>query len=210
MNTQTNKDSRPARGEKTSFCEVCNSSLSHTPGEVSICGTCGHRDYSQTRRSSQLSLVFTLTALIFYIPANLFPFMSIELYGNRNSSTIWSGTISLAEDGSYGIALIVFLASILIPALKLIILIYLSLTGGNGRRQKFKMRLYHFVEAIGRWSMLDIFLLAVLVAMVKLGHWTTVEPEKGSIMFALVVIFTMLGSAYFDPKVIWEKNEKSA
>lgn len=207
MGKPVKMDSRPTRGEN--LCEVCDFQLEPVPGKVTVCGNCGHRDYSQTRRSSRLSLAFTLTALIFYIPANLFPFMSIELYGNRNSSTIWSGTISLAEDGSYGIALIVFLASILIPAVKLIILIYLSMTGANGQRQKLKMRLYHFVEAIGRWSMLDIFLLAVLVAMVKLGHWTTVEPERGSIMFALVVIFTMLGSAYFDPKIIWENHEKA-
>lgn len=158
-------------------------------------------------KSSRLSLAFTLTALIFYVPANVFPFMTIELYGNRNSSNIWKGTLSLAQDGSYGIALVVFLASILIPALKLLILFYLSLAGGSGRRQKFKMKLYLFVEAIGRWSMLDIFLLAVLVAMVKLGHWTKVQPEMGSAMFALVVIFTMLGSAYFDPKLIWDANE---
>lgn len=208
MGRHTKTDSRPDHGEN--LCEVCDFELQPVEGQVTVCGNCGHRDYSHTRRSSQLSLAFTLTALIFYLPANIFPFMSIELYGNRNSSTIWSGTISLAEDGSYGIALIVFLASILIPAVKLLILIYLSLTGDNGQRQKFKMRLYHFVEAIGRWSMLDIFLLAVLVAMVKLGHWTTVEPEKGSIMFALVVIFTMLGSAYFDPKIIWENHEKTA
>lgn len=130
----------------------------------------------------------------------------MELYGTKNSSTIWGGIVSLADSGSIGIALIVFLASILIPILKLIILFYLALSAHNGSRQKFKTRLYLIVEAIGRWSMLDIFLLAVLVAIMKLGHFATVKPEIGAGIFAIVVIFTMLASAYFDPKLIWEKD----
>lgn len=151
-----------------------------------------------------------MTAMIFYIPANIFPFMTIELYGNRNSSTIWTGTTSLIQQRSYAVALVVFLASILIPIMKLMILFYLSAAGQAGHRSKFKMSLYHFVEAIGRWSMLDIFLLAILVAMVKLGHWGTVEPGLGSAMFLMVVIFTMMASAYFDPRILWEeKDEKT-
>ena len=157
-----------------------------------------------------MSLVFSLTALILYLPANVFPFMTIEMYGRRNSSTIWSGVVSLMQQRSYAVAVVVFLASILIPVMKLLILFYLALTGHNGQHPKFKMSLYHFVEAIGRWSMLDIFLLAILVAIVKLGHWTTVSPEKGAGLFLFVVIFTMLASAYFDPRVLWErKNEKN-
>lgn len=179
------------------------------PGKVAVCKRCGHRDRRFTHRSSKLSFVFSLTALIFYIPANIFPFMTIELYGNRNSSTILSGIESLMEQKSYAIAVVVFLASLLIPIMKLLLLFYLSLTGGNGHHSKFKMRIYHFIEAIGRWSMLDIFLLAILVAMVKLGHWTTVQPEMGAAMFALVVVFTMMASAYFDPRILWENtNEK--
>lgn len=190
-------------------CEICSQPVIGIEGKTSICPHCGHRDRRFAHRSSQLSLVFSLTALIFYIPANVFPFMTIELYGNRNSSTIWSGILSLLEQKSYAIALVVFMASILIPVLKLLILFYLSATGGNGHHSKFKMTLYHFVEAIGRWSMLDIFLLAILVAMVKLGHWTTVQPEIGAGIFAMVVIFTMMASAYFDPRVLWKgKNEK--
>lgn len=191
-------------------CKICNSPLNIIEGHVATCERCGHRDTSFTRKSSKLCLAFAMTALVFYLPANIFPFMTIELYGNRNSSTIWTGIESLMDQKSYAIAAIVFLASILIPVLKLTILIYLSATAGNGQRAKFKMQLYHFVEAVGRWSMLDIFLLAIMVAIVKLGHWTTVEPEKGAAMFLLVVIFTMMASAYFDPRKLWENsNEKT-
>jgi paraquat-inducible protein A len=189
-------------------CNVCGNPVQPVDGKVTVCERCGHRDKRLTKRSARLCLVFSMTAMIFYIPANIFPFMTIELYGNRNSSTIWSGTVSLIEQRSYAVALVVFLASILIPIMKLMILFYLSAAGQAGRRSRFKMNLYHFVEAIGRWSMLDIFLLAILVAMVKLGHWGTVEPGPGSAMFLLVVIFTMMASAYFDPRILWEKNHE--
>lgn len=149
-----------------------------------------------------MTISLALTALIFYVPANLFPFMTIELYGRRNSSTIWGGIVSLVEAGSLFIAIIIFLASLVIPLMKLVILFYLAVGTRNLKRARFKTSLYRFVEAIGRWSMLDIFLLAVLVAMMKLGNWTTVTPEPGALMFALVVIFTMLASAYFDPRFI--------
>lgn len=157
-------------------------------------------------KSIQATLAYSLTALIFFIPSNLYPFMTVELYGNRNSSTVWQGVQTLIEDGSWPIALIVFLASIVIPLLKLLALFYLSLTAHNGANIQFKKRVYDTIEAIGRWSMLDIFLLAVLVAIMKLGRWTTVEPESGSYLFALVVIFTMLASASFDPQFLW-KNQ---
>lgn len=150
-------------------------------------------------QNNQATLVFSLTALIFFIPANLFPFMTIELYGHRNSSTVWDGVVALARDGAWFIAIIVFLASIIVPFLKLFILFYLALSKPTERNIKLHYNLYRTIEAIGRWSMLDIFLLAILVAVMKLGRWTTVEPEIGSYLFALVVIFTMLASAIFHP-----------
>lgn len=191
-------------------CVICENEIDGEPGQALTCDRCGHVDHRFTERSAKLCLVFTLTAIILYLPANIFPFMTIEMYGRRNSSTIWNGVVSLMEQRAYAVAIIVFLASILIPIMKLLILLYLSLTGHTGAHSEFKMRLYRFVEAIGRWSMLDIFLLAILVALVKLGHWTSVTPEKGSGLFLFVVIFTMMASAYFDPRILWEnKNEKT-
>ena len=148
------------------------------------------------------TMVFALTALILYFPANIFPFMTIEMYGNRHSTTVWSGIVDLMNSGSWAIGIIVFLASMLIPFFKLIILFYLGLTAKNQQNKKFKLRLYHIVEAIGRWSMLDIFLLAVLVAVMKLGAMATVRAEPGAVLFAFVVIFTMLSSAFFKPQAL--------
>lgn len=100
------------------------------------------------------------------------------------------------DSGSWTIAAIIFLASIVIPFIKLIILFYLGLTAKSEKNKILKTRLYNMVEAIGRWSMLDIFLLAVLVAIMKLDKWMSVTPESGSVLFAGVVVFTMLASAY--------------
>ena len=158
-----------------------------------------------------LSMAFSLTALILYLPANILPFMTIELYGNRQSTTIWQGIITLFDSGSITVAVVVLLASIVIPLVKLIILFYLALTASTGAHRNFKLKLLGFVEVIGRWSMLDIFLLAVLVSLLKLGRWSTVQPETGSALFAGVVIFTMLASAVFDPGSLKEnvKNDEA-
>lgn len=193
-------------------CHICTHPIEIPQDQVGAikCSQCGHKHKRLKPKSAQLSVAFALTALIFYVPANIFPFMTIELYGNRNSSTIWGGVVELAQSGSWPIALIVLLASLVIPFIKLLVIFYLAATAKGRKNPKFKTRLYHMVESIGRWSMLDIFLLAVLVAIMKLGPWTTVEPELGSIMFALVVIFTMLASAYFDPLLFWkDENENS-
>ena len=160
----------------------------------------------QHPQAQALALSFSVTALIFYIPANVYPFMTIEMYGMRNTSTVWGGIVTLADKGSWAIAAVVFLASIVIPFVKLAILFYLTLTDSDQNNSDLKLKLYRFVEAIGRWSMLDIFLLAVVVAVFKFGHMARVQPGIGSLMFVFVVIFTMLASAYYDPSFL-EENE---
>ena len=194
------------------MCHFCSHRIPLTDLSNSVhCDRCGHTNHRLRPKSARLTLAFSLTALIFYFPANIFPFMSIELYGSRSVSTIWGGIVSLADDGAWVIAIIIFLASILIPFLKLAVLFYLSATAKYKTHSRFKTRLYHVVEAIGRWSMLDIFLLAVLVAIIKMGPWTHVQPEVGSFLFALVVIFTMLASANFDPQLLWkQENDESS
>jgi paraquat-inducible protein A len=191
-------------------CEICEYPVEFSEGLTLECGRCGHRTDRAKPKSARATLAFSLTALIFYFPAMIFPFMHVEMYGNISRSNVWQGIVSLAEAGSYFVAAVVFLASILIPFLKLVILFYLSFTATNGQSQRLKTALYRFVEGIGRWSMLDIFLLAILVALLKLGHWTSVKPEIGSLFFLLVVIFTMLASAFFDPKLIWEGEDAAA
>ncbi len=193
------------------ICNVCSFSIPVREEKPAVvcCDRCGHKNELIVSSSSALTLSFTLTAMIFYVPANIFPFMTIEMYGRTNSSTVWQGIVSLAQGGSWAVAIVIFLASVLIPLLKILILLYLSLFAQRQNNARFNTQLYKFVEAIGRWSMLDIFLLAVLVAIMKLGKWTHVEAEFGSLMFLFVVIFTMMASAYFDPQILWSKKNET-
>lgn len=190
------------------LCRVCSHSVPLREEDFHKdyihCPRCGSDERRLSEKSVLMTLIFSLTALILYVPANIFPFMTIEIYGSRNSSTIWSGVVTLFEDGSWGIAFIVFLASIVFPLIKILSLFVLSIAAHRKKNAVFHTKLFHFVEAIGRWSMLDVFLLAVLVAIMKLKPWTTVEPEVGALMFGFVVIFTMLASAKFDPQLLWE------
>ncbi|UYL07257.1 paraquat-inducible protein A [Bdellovibrio sp. SKB1291214] len=189
-------------------CKICGAPLGDEgTARFVVCEKCGTINQVAKNASAHVSLACSLTALILYLPANMLPFMTLEVYGNKNTATIWGGIVTLSEGGAWGIAMVVFLASIVVPVVKLIILFYLGLTANTSGQERFKTRLYNFVEAIGRWSMLDIFLLAVLVAIMKMGPWAHAEPGAGAWMFALVVIFTMLSSAYFDPSTIWKNSQ---
>ncbi|MBY0314949.1 MAG: paraquat-inducible protein A [Bdellovibrionales bacterium] len=188
------------------LCDQCHQPIAYDNSlEQGLhCDRCGHHIDRWYGKSTRHTLVFSLTALVLYIPALMFPFMTVELNGNRTSSTIWQGVVSLSESGSWIIAIIVLLASIVIPFVKLILLFYLTITRSTERNARAKTQIFRFIESIGRWSMLDIFLLSVLVAIMKINPWTYVRPELGSLMFAFVVIFTMMASASFDPRLIWK------
>lgn len=164
--------------------------------------------YQQRLEKTKISLAFTLTALIFSIPANLFPFMTMQIQGSKNTATIWSGIKDLASQGSWFIAVIIFIASLAIPIVKLIILLYLNLTIQSPDRSELKFKLYEIVEAIGKWSMLDVFLMAILIVLFKFGKLTYVKAEVGSYMFTLVVISTMIASIFFDETLIKDRLGK--
>ena len=190
------------------LCDLCGKPLPIQGSSFLsiVCDRCGHNIGKLKPKSLQMTMAFSTTALIFYAPAMFLPFMTMELYGNRNSATIWGGILQLSDAGSYFIAGVVLLASIIIPLIKLAILFFVSATANYTKLALTNTRLFQFVELIGRWSMLDIFLLAVLVAIMKLGPWTRVEPEPGALMFGFVVIFTMLASASFDPRLLWQNH----
>lgn len=207
-----NQNNQTIKKETFYLCHCCMQGIGvdmdHLDHDLT-CDRCGHKNKLAKKNSIQATLALSIAALLLFIPANIYPFMTMELYGQTNSATIWGGVTSLMDDGAYFIAVVVFLASLVIPLLKLVILFYLSLTATNGKHTLFKTKLYYFVELIGRWSMLDIFLLAVFVAVIKLGKWTTVEPELGALLFLIVVILTMIAANYFDPRILWQKESLS-
>jgi paraquat-inducible protein A len=195
----------PENGKTYILCEECAHPVPVT-GSLRLaltCERCGHHIHKLKPKSRSMTLAFALTALIFYFPANMMPFMTMELYGQKTSSTIWQGVVQLHQHGDTLIAVVIFLASLLIPLLKLLVLFFICATSRIQKLARLNTHMYRAIELIGRWSMLDIFLLAVLVAIMKLGPMTRVVPEPGALMFLFVVIFTMLASASFDPRLLW-------
>ena len=143
----------------------------------------------------------SLAALVLYVPANIFPIMKMYMYGAYSESTVWDGVVLLLGHDQWGVAVIVFMASMVIPLVKLAGLFSLVVTArmGWGRRLRSRTSLYKFIDAIGPWAMLDVFLLAVLVALVKLNTMAKVIPGPGLAAFTAMVVLTMLASAAFDP-----------
>ena len=132
------------------------------------------------------------------------------MFGQVTENTIFTGVIRFYQDGDYFVAIVVFLASILIPLLKIIALIVLVIATHFRARtaQSFRTKLYLAIEVLGRWAMLDVFALAILVSLIKLGRMASVIGGKGALAFVFVIIFTILASASFDSHLIW-REEKS-
>ncbi|MEK0083529.1 paraquat-inducible protein A [Benzoatithermus flavus] len=147
-----------------------------------------------------------LTAAILYLPANLYPVMTVVSFGHGEPDTILSGIMTLLAVGMWPVALLVFFASITVPVLKLLGLAWLLITVQRGStwRPRDRTLIYRIIEGVGRWSMVDVFMIAILTALVSLGNIATIVPGPGAIAFCAVVIVTMLASMSFDPRLIWD------
>lgn len=178
------------------------------PGAVAECCRCGAVLRKRRTDSLRRTSAFSLGALILYVPANIYPILSIELYGAYSENTVWDGCVKLFQDGQWLVAMIVFLASILIPLFKLLGLFYLTVTAkfNSPRRRMERTWIYRVIAVIGPWAMLDVFLLSILVALVKLQRIATILPGTGLLAFAAMVALTILASSSFDPMMIWESD----
>ena len=193
-------------------CETCGLAQrlpELAPGTAAECARCGAHLVTPGGTSLVRTAAFALAGLMFYLPANLYPILRMEWYGAHSESTAWDGAITLFRQGQPVIATIVFLASIVIPFLKLVVLFYLVATVRFRSRAWRRQRTWMFraLEVIGPWAMLDVFVMAVLVALVKLGELATVLPGRGLFSFTAVAVLTMLASVSFDPRLIWEPAE---
>lgn len=179
--------------------------LSH---EGEHCLRCGAPLHPRTPNSLLHTWAFLLTSALLMIPANLLPIMRVATLGQDSASTIIGGVIELARHGLWGIALVVLAASILIPVGKIIALVSLLLTIRFGwtTNLKQKMLMFRIVHWIGRWSMLDIFVVGILVALVQFGNLAYIVGQSGALAFAGVVIFTMLAANALDTRLIWDRH----
>jgi paraquat-inducible protein A len=155
---------------------------------------------------------FLIAAMAFYFPANLLPIMNVEGIGTSSSDTILSGVINFWKKGDVLVAVIIFSASIMIPILKMIALLWLLIAahGFTSAAPKNLARLYHITELVGRWSMVDVFVVAVLVCLVQLGVISTVTPGPAILSFASVVVLTMFSAMSFDPRLLWDRHVQDA
>ena len=190
-------------------CSCCTAVL---PVDEAVCPRCRTRGTARRKNSLQWTLALLVTSLILYMPANILPIMITDLLGDKMPSTIMAGVILLWSEGSYPVAMVIFIASIMVPTLKMIAIGWLCWNAsGKGARDSERMHLiYEVVEFVGRWSMIDVFVIAVLSALVRIGGLMNIYPAIGAVMFALVVVMTMFSAMTFDPRLLWDREPDSS
>lgn len=186
------------------LCGCCHGVV---PVKKLRCPRCHSKGYVRRKHSLQWTMALLLTAIMLYLPANILPMMNTEFLGSKASATILSGVMLLWKEGAYPVALVIFIASIIVPGLKMIAIGWLCCDAkGYSRLHGSAMHLvYEIVEFVGRWSMIDVFVIAVLSALVRTGALMSIYPATGSLVFALVVIITMFAVLTFDPRLCWDR-----
>ena len=188
-------------------CPVC-SAVNIDKGKKNTCRRCGSAIYHHRNFSTEKSWAYLITAMIAYIPANLYPMLITNTFGTQDGSTILGGVVFLWEHGSYPIAMVIFFASIMIPLVKFMILLYLliSVKYPLGKDKKVdKHKLYYMTEVIGPWSMIDVFVVAILAALIHLSNISIVAGTAAT-AFAISVFFTLLAAHAFDETLIKENR----
>ena len=190
-------------------CHACGllCRLAAHAGPPAACPRCGAPVHARKPRSLERTWAFLLAAIVCYLPANLLPIMKITSLGRAQADTVLSGVIYLLTHGMWPLAVVVFTASVFVPILKITILVGLlvSVQRGAAWRPVERTRLYRITETIGRWSMVDVFVVTILVALVHLGNLASVEAQPGAVFFGAVVVLTMLAAESFDPRLIWDR-----
>ena len=182
------------------------------PMGTETCARCGSRLVSRDPRSLSRVWAWWLAGILAYVPANLWPMLRTRTLWQEQSNTIIGGALELWRYGNPGVGLIILVASVGIPIAKFFAIAYLALSARRGAHASpgTRMRIYEVVEYIGRWSMIDVFVVAILASLVQLNVVARIDPGPASLAFALSVIFTMLSAQAFDPRMIWDGIEAEA
>lgn len=204
-------DSLYAMKAGIAVCHDCHKilCLGNRKGEKTLrhkCYRCGARVHYRKPRSIEHTWALVVTAIILFLPANMLPMMKVDYLGVPQYSTILDGIIYFFEDGAYGIGVVILTASILVPLFKIvgIMMILLSIHFKWKSWLKHKALMFRFIEFVGRWSMLDIFVVALLQAIVNFGFLTSIEAASAATYFTGVVVFTMFAAISFDPRLLWD------
>ena len=183
-------------------CHICGKVA---PVRAGNCPRCGSAMHLRKPCSLQRTLALTVAAAVLYLPANLLPIMTVESLSNGSeTNTIVGGVVLFWQTGAYPVAVIIFAASVAIPILKILAILSLCFAARANRRPVAATRIYRLTEIVGRWSMVDIFVVAIMVSVVQLGSLMSIKPGPAALAFAGVVILTMLAAHTFDQRLIWD------
>jgi len=191
-------------------CHGCAQTVRMPGGDAHVelhCPRCGSLVHRRKTNSLARTTALVVAAAILYIPANLLPIMTVTSLGKAQSDTIMSGVIYLLHHGMWPLALVVFVASVAVPLAKLVALtlLLISVRSGSSWRPADRTRLYRITELVGRWSMVDIYVVTILVALVSLGNLASIEAGLGAVFFGGVVVVTIIAAESFDPRLIWDR-----
>lgn len=192
-------------------CSVCQKVLRMPQGyNQARCSLCGSKVFYRKPQSFSHTMALVITGFILLIPANVYPVMTVLYLGTASTDTIISGVLSLIDYGMYGIALVVFIASVAVPVLKLfgILFMLLIVHFQMPLDKKQSAQAYRVIELIGKWSMLDLFVVSILVTLVNLDAIATISAGAGATAFSAVVVVTMIAAHSFDPRLIWDLEVK--
>ncbi|MBD3830970.1 MAG: paraquat-inducible protein A [Arcobacter sp.] len=188
-------------------CKNCHKVYEKENYEDFICTRCKHKVTRRIKNSLQVSLALVICAILLYIPAMVYPIMEVTKLGVQIESTILEGVISFLNMESYFIAIVIFTASVAIPMIKLVglLFIFISLKINIKMQNKTKNLIFKFIEAIGKWSMIDIYVVAILASIVQLDEIFNIKGGIAATSFALMVILTMIAANRFDTRIIWDE-----
>ncbi len=188
-------------------CHFCGATH---PDTAHHCSRCGHSIHTRHPKSLIATIAFLIAAVIMFIPANVFPIMHTTFIGGEEPSSIMEGVLLLWSLGSYPVAMVIFFASVVIPLAKILSLSWLcwQCAYPTERETLPKIKLYRITEIVGRWSMIDIFVVAVLTGLVQMGNLIAISPGPAVLSFAAVVILTMLAARSFDPRLLWDNENR--
>ncbi len=191
--------------QQLKLCHCCTAVL---PLHQANCSRCHTRVAMRQPASLQKTLALLLTACVLYFPANLLPIMRTVSFGEITDSTIISGFILMWQDGEYPVAIVIFLASVVIPIIKIVVMFWLCYQAGKTKTDgaRHSGMVYRLVDWVGRWSMVDVLVVAFMAALVRFGLLASVYPGIGAVLFAAVVITTMLAAVSFDPRLLWDQR----
>ncbi|WFE71752.1 paraquat-inducible protein A [Halomonas sp. M1] len=187
-------------------CPTCGLVNRLSPQGQNRCIRCHEKLHQRLPHSLQRTWALLFAATIMYIPANVYPIMTTTSLGHTTPSTIIGGVVQLLQMGSWPVAAVIFIASVIVPVGKLVALAWLCLVikRSNELNAQSRTKLYRLTEFIGRWSMVDVFVVAILVALIRAGSLMSITPGPAALAFGAVVVFTMLAAITFDPRLIWD------